>query len=256
MYEDKRRNVRLSEICCQCLKAIQDVAYTNAYTIFCSRDSKMVQERIRNISPKVQEEGDWVRIRFHGMGLIFSIRDEAIELYKPIIEEFQSFGSAVKILGVYEHYINRIVELSYQHIPGEMNKFESDHRKLIRSRKSFWSDKLGRGIDFFQEIFGWNPLPKYRPALQLMFHLRNLAVHNASIADQRLCQLASNQYVELIGALKVGDRVAWNLGTNLELQHLAIDILSEADPYIAHKLELPTLQKRAFWRADSENTLE
>jgi len=260
MSENKRKNVTLSEICCQCLKTIQDVAYATAYTIFCAQDSRMVQQRIRKISPKVQQEGDWLRIRVHGMGLVFSIRDEAIALYKPIIQEFQCFGSAVRILGVYENYISKIVELSCQCIPGEMDKFNSDHRKLFKNKRSlsiqnFWSDKLGRGIDFFQEVFGWNPQPKYRPALRLMFHIRNLTVHNASIADQKLCQLASNQHIELIGTFKVGDRVPWNLGTNLELQHLVIGILSEADPYIAHKLDLPTLQKRAFWREDSQNSV-
>lgn len=261
MHENQREDVRLSEICCQCLKTIQDVAYANAYTLFCLLHSKPVQETIRKISPQVKKEGDWLRIRFDGMGLIFSIRDEAIELYKPIIQEFQCFGSAVRILGAYENYIGRIVELSRQRMPGEMDKFESDHRKLFKNIKSlniqnFWSDKLGRGIDFFEEVFGWDPPPKYRPALRLMFHSRNLAVHNESIADQKLCRLTGNQHIELVGTFKVGDRAPWNLGTNLQLQHLVIDILSQADPYIAHKLELPTLQKRAFWHADSENNVK
>jgi len=253
MKNDERQDVVLSEICCQCLKDIQDVSYALAYTLLYLRDYQALQKRFRSISPKVQEEGDWVRIRFEGMAIAFSISDEAIKFYRPIIQEFQCFGSAVRILGVYESYVRRIVELSNQRIPNEMDKFRSDHNKLIRNDKSFWNDKLGRGINFLQEVFGWNPSPKYRPGLQLMFHIRNLTVHNAGIADQRLCQLANNPHVELIGKLKVGDKVSWNLGTVLQLQHLVITILTNADPYVANKLKLPTLKKRAFWRED--NTL-
>ena len=111
--------------------------------------------------------------------------------------------------------------------------------------------KLGRGIDFFQEVFGWSPLPSYRLGLQLMFHLRNVTVHNNGIADDRLCQLAKNPHIECIGKLKVRDKVSWNLGTVLQLQHLVIATLSEVDPYIAQKLELPILKKQAFWHEDN-----
>ncbi len=255
MCENIRQEIELSKICCQCLKTIQDVSYANAYTVFSLKSSKLLQEGIRRISPEVQREGDWLRIGFEGMKVAFSISDKALELYKPIIMENICFGSAVRILGTYENYIRRIVELSYQHIPRRLDKFESDHKKLIRSIKSFWSEKLGRGIDFFQEVFDWNPRPKYRPGLQLMFHLRNLAVHNAGIADQKLCQLASNRYVDLVGTFNVGKRVPWNLGTNLQLQHLVIGVLSEVDPCIAYKLELPTFQKQPFWHVDTENSV-
>lgn len=251
MNDNKRQDVVLSEICCQCLKDIQDVSYALGYTLLYLRDYQALQKRFRSISPKVQEEGDWVRIRFEGMAVAFSISDDAIKFYRQSVYEFQCFGSAVRIISIYENYIRRIVEISNQRIPDEITKFKEAHNRLIRKDSSFWSDKLGRGINFLQEVFGWNPLPSYRPGLQLMFHLRNVTVHNNGIADDRLCQLVKNPHIECIGKLKVRDKVSWNLGTVLQLQHLVIEVLTDADHYIVNKLKLPTLKRQPFWRVNS-----
>ena len=254
MKNGERQDIVLSEICCQYLKDIQDVSYALAYTLLYLRDYKALQRRFRSISPKVQEEGDWVRIRFEGMAVAFSIRDEAIEFYRQAIYEFQCFGSAVRIISIYENYVRRIVEIASQRIPDEINTFKNNHNKLIRTNSSFWSDKLGRGIDFFREVFGWNPLPSYRPGLQLMFHLRNVTVHNNGVVDDKLCQLVKNPHIECIGKLKVGDKVPWNLGTVLQLQHLVINVLTDSDKNIVSKLNLPTLKRQPFWRVDTLNT--
>jgi len=112
MKNGERQDVVLSEICCQYLKDIQDVSYALAYTLLYLRDYKVLQRRFRSISPKVQEERDWVRIRFDGMVVAFSISDEAIEFYRQAIYEFQCFGSTVRIISIYENYIRRIVEIS------------------------------------------------------------------------------------------------------------------------------------------------
>jgi len=253
MKKDNRQDVILSEICCQRLKEIQDVSYALAYSLLYLREYQVLQKRFRSISPKVQEEGDWVRLRFEGMAVAFSISDDAINIYRPIIYEFLCFSSAVRTLSIYENYIRSIVEISEKWIPDKINKFRSTHNIPSRSKKRFWSEESGRGIDFLQEVFSWNPLPSYRPGLQLMFHLRNLTVHNNGIADDRLCQLATNPYIECVGKFKVGGQVSWNFGTYLELQRLVIAILTDADPYIVDKMKLPTLKKRPFWRVD--NTL-
>jgi len=256
MKKDERQEIVLSEICCQYIKDIQDVAYALAYALLSLREYRAIQQRFRSISPQVQKEGDWLRIRFEGMAVSLSISDGAINLYKPIIQEFQCFGSAVRILSIYENYVRKIVEISEQRIPDEMHQFRGTHNIRTRSARTvgrFWSYELGRGIDFLKEVFNWNPLPSYRPALKLMFHLRNLAVHNNGIADDRLCQLAINPHIERIGKLKAGGKVSWNFGTYLQLQHLVIAVLTDADPYIVNKLKLPTLKQRPFWRVD--NTL-
>jgi len=251
MYEDKRPLMWLSQDCWQCLKIIQDMGYANNFVFLLSKYMKQVQEAVRNRLPDIQ--GDWLRMHYEGKTLTFSLSDEAILHYKPRIQEFSCFGSAVKILGAYENYLKGIVEVSDQDIPQDMNRFKSDHKKSIRKAKDFWGDKLGRGIDFLHEVFGWNPHPSYRPALRFMFELRNVAVHNAAIASQRLCSLANAQHIHVTGTLKVGDSVPWNLSMVLQLEHLIISVVSEADRYITPKIRLPIIEQHAFWYEDNEN---
>lgn len=253
MYEDKRPLISLSQDCWQCLKVIQDMGYANSFVFLLSEHMKQVQEVIRNRLPDIQ--GDWLRLRYEGKILTFSLSDQAIAHYKPTIQEFSCFGSAIKIFGAYEQYLRRIVEVSEQDIPQEMTKFRNTHKKSIRRINDLWADKLGRGIDFLHEVFGWNPDPGYRPALRFMFELRNIAVHNAGIANQRLCNLGNNQYIQIKGKFKVGDDVSWNLDMVLQLQHLIISVISEADSYITPKIRLPIIQQRAFWYEDSESNV-
>ena len=257
MKKDERQDIVLSEICCQCLKGIQDVYYALVYGLLSLREYRVMQERFRNISPQIQTEGDWLRIRYEGMGVAFSISDDAINLYKPIIQEFQCFGSAVRVLSMYENYIKRIVEIADHQIPDKMIRFRSIHN--IRSGrttaiKSFWSNELGRGIDFLQEVFGWNPSPHYKPGLKLWFHLRNLTVHNNGIADDKLCQLARNPHIESVGNIKAGDKASWNIGNTLQLPQFIILILTDADPYVFNNLNLPTRKQQPFWRVDNALT--
>jgi len=245
MYEDKQSAVSLSKDCWQCLQVIQDVGYAYSYIFFWSSDLKIVQEAIRKIVQDIQ--GDYFKLDYEGNTVTFSLSDEAISHYRPNIQEFSSLGSAVKILGAYENYIRAIVSLSDEIIPEDMNKFKSDHEKLVRNVDGFWSHKLGRGIDFSSELFGWKPNPAYKPRLQFMFRLRNIVVHNRGIADKTLCQLANNQYVHAEGKLRVGDSVSWNFLTYLQLNSLVIRILPEVDPYISSKLGLTTIERPAFW---------
>lgn len=251
MYEDKRPAIKLSKECWNCLDILKDISYANAYTFFWADQIKLVQQGIRKIAPDIKE--DWLRFRYEGKTVTFSLSDEAIIGYKPKIQEFSSFGSGVKMLGAYENYVRRIVEISYQAIPQEMDKFKSSHGKDISDSKSFIKHEVGRGVDFFSEIFGYTPHPSYRPSLQFMFQLRNVAVHNSGIADQRLCAAANNRYVNIEGKLKIGDIVKWNLSISLQLHHLLISILSEVDPHIYPALKLPVIEKQAYWYLDDKN---
>ena len=245
MYEDKRPVVSLSAQCWQCFKVIQDVGYANSFIFFLSQRLEQVQRAFRTILTDIQ--GDLFRFHYEEKTVTFSLGDRAINHYRPIIQEFSSFGSAVKILGAYENYIRTIVEISEEVIPEEIDRFKSCQKKTIREVRDYWSHNLGRGIDLMQKLFGWEPNPAYKPSLQFIFHLRNLAVHNQSKADRRLCQLANNQYVQVNGKLHIGFDVSWSLSLNLQLQELLTHMLPEADIIIASKLGLKTIEKRAFW---------
>ena len=109
LYEDKRPFISLSEQCWECLDTIKDVGYANTYTFFWSDQLKLIQQVIRKIAPDIK--GDWMRFKYEDKTVTFSLSDEAINSYKPKIQEFSSFGSAVRMLGAYEDYIRKIVEI-------------------------------------------------------------------------------------------------------------------------------------------------
>lgn len=250
MYEDKRQVIRLSKDCWHCLEVIKDVGYANAYTFFWSENAKLVQQALRKIAPDIK--GDWLRFKYEGKIVTFSLSDQAIRGYKPKVQEFSSFGSAVRMLGAYEDYVRKIVEISNQVIPQKMTTFRNQHKKYIRNTNSFIKFEVGRGIDFFHEVFNYNPHPSYKPLLEFVFQLRNIAVHNSGIADQRLCDAAHSPYVNISGTLKIGDKINWNLSLTLQLQLLLTSILPEVDPLICHTLNLTEIEKRAYWYLNAD----
>lgn len=247
--KDQRQLIKLSQQCWDCLAIIQAVSYAHAYTFFWSEQLKLVQQGIRKIAPDIRD--DWLRFTYDGKTLTFSLSDQAIIAYRPKIQEFSSFGTAVTMLGSYEDFVRKVVELSYQSIPSAMQVFKNNHKKNIsRNTNSFVKSQVGRGIDFFQEVFNYNPNQSYRPSLEGFYQLRNVTVHKAGIVDQKLCDALNNPYV--IGAtLKVGMRVHWNLSLVLQLHHLLTDILPNVDPFISSKLGLPQIEKQAYWYQDS-----
>jgi len=251
LYEDKRQLVKLSEQCWNSLDIIKDVGYANAYTFFWADQIRLIQQAIRKIAPDIK--GDWLRFQFEGKTLTFSLSEDAISAYKPKIQEFSSFGSSVRMLGTYEDYVRKIAELSYNIIPSDMGVFKNNHKKHIsRTTNSFVKCEVGRGIDFFREVFNYNPNPSYKPALEFLYQLRNIAVHNSGIVDQLLCDVANNPYINIAGGtLKVGMKLDWNLSFVLQLNHLLTEILPQVDPLVSAKLKLMQVEKRAFWYLDS-----
>ncbi len=249
MYEDKRPTMKLSKECWDCLDELQDVSYANTFTFFLADQIKLIQQVIRKIAPDIK--GDWLRFIHEEKTVTFSLSYNAIIRYKPKIQEFSCFGSAVRILGAYEKYVRRIVEKSYQYIPQKMKSFESKY-KSIRNTESFIKPEVGRGIVYFREVFGYTPRPAYTPALEFIFQFRNVTVHNSGIADQRLCDAANSKHVNIKGKLKIGDIVKWNLSISLQLHHLLTTILPEADSQIYPILKLPSIEKQAYWYLDDE----
>lgn len=251
MYEDKRQVVRLSKECWDCLDVIKDVGYANAYTLFWSDQAELIQQAIRKIAPDIK--GDWLRFRYEGKTVAFSLSDEAMKVYKPKIQEFSSFGSAVRMLGTYEDYVRNIVKISDQVIPQKMTAFRNKHRRYIRNGNGFIKHEVGRGIDFFHEVFNYNPHPSYKPSLKFFFQLRNVAVHNSGIADQRLCESVNSPYINITGQLNIGDKISWNPSLALQLYHLLINMLPEVDPLTCSTLKLEEIEKQAYWYHDGEN---
>ncbi|MBA7682957.1 hypothetical protein ES703_91313 [subsurface metagenome] len=251
MYQDKRKVIRLSKECWDCLDIMKDVSYANVYSFFWAEKAKLVQQAIRKIAPDIK--GDWLRFKYEGKTVTFSISDQAIADYKPKIQEFSSFGSAVRMLGAYEDYVQKIVEISYQAIPQEMTAFRNKYKKYIRNMNSFIKSEVGRGIDFFHEVFNYSPHLSYKPSLEFFFQLRNITVHKSGIADQRLCDAANSPYIKITGILKIGDKVNWNLSLTLQLHHLLTSILPEVDPLICRKLRLTEIEKQAYWYLNGEN---
>lgn len=251
MYEDKRKVIRLSKECWDCLDVIKDVGYANAYTFFWTDNAKLVHQAIRKIAPDIKD--DWLRFKHEGNIVTFSLSDQAIMDYKPKIQEFSSFGSAVRMLGAYEDYVRKIVEISNQIIPQKMTAFRSKHKKYIRNTNSFIKFEVGRGIDFFHEVFDYNPHPSYKPSLEFSFQLRNIAVHNSGIADQRLCVAAHSPYIDISGTLKIGDKINWNLSLTLQLYSLLTSILPEVDSSMCRTLKLTEIEKRAYWYLNGDD---
>lgn len=251
MYRDKRQVVRLSKECWDYLDVIKDVGYANAYTLFWSDHIKLIQQAIRKNAPSIKD--DWLRRRYEGKTVTFSLSDNAIKAYKPKIQEFSSFGSAVKILGAYEDYVKKVVEISDQVIPQPMMAFRNKNKKYIHNENSFISYEVGRGIDFFSEVFSYNPHPSYKPALKFFFQLRNIAVHKSGIADKRLIDAANSSHINIMGQLNIGDKISWNPSLLLQLYHLMIDMLTGVDPLICSDLKLTQIEKRAFWYLEAED---
>jgi hypothetical protein len=251
MYEDKRQFVKLSRECWDCLDVIKDVGYANAYIFFWSDQLKLVQQAIRKIAPDIK--GDWLRFKYEGKTVTFSLSDQAMTSYKPKIQEFSSFGSAVRMLGAYEDYVRKIVDLSYKAIPQQMEAFKNNHKKYITNKtSSFIKTEVGRGIDFFQGVFSYNPHPSYKPSLEFFYQLRNVAVHNLGIVDQKLYDAANSPFIKLVVTLKIGGKVNWNLTLTLQLQHLLTSVLPEVDPLICSALKLTEIDKQAYWYLNAE----
>jgi len=249
VYETERPLVTLSVECWECLDVFLDVMYTTSYAVFLTDHIKLAQKIIRSMAPNIR--GDWLRFRYEGKTLTFSVCDDAIQHYRPRMQEFVSFGAAVRMLGAYESYMRKVGEHAVQVMPEAVDAFEAAH-KCGPGPDRFTGSNVGRGIDLLAEIFGFRPHPSYRPSLGFFYELRNVGVHNASIADERLCNAAKSGYIHVKGMLKVGAPVPWSLSACVQLHHLLTELLQDADPFVWRALGMRTLQKQAYWYLDKD----
>ena len=100
--------------------------------------------------------------------------------------------------------------------------------------------KLGRGLALIEDIFEHKFHPSYKPCINFFFELRNVAVHNANMADERLCELAKSGFIRSNGKISCGDNVEWSLSSAHQLNQLVLQILDEVDTVVISSLMLET----------------
>jgi len=240
--------VRRSNIYWKYINIIKAVMYANNFTHFWIDRAKDLQHLMRSKVPDVV--GDWFRFELAGFTVTFSFSDEAIKQYQPIVREFSSFGTAVKILGSYENYFQEIIKAAITECPDRVEVFSKKHKtgkvNPYNVKNLMWK-KLGRGLVFIQDIFGHSFHPSYGPCINFFFELRNVAVHNANIADEELCKLAESEFIKSDKSICVGDRVEWSLRSVLQLNQLTLQIIDEVDAIVSSPLKLETSDGERHW---------
>ncbi|MDO9530060.1 MAG: hypothetical protein Q7J27_13015 [Syntrophales bacterium] len=227
---------------------IKAVMYANNFTHFWIDRSKELQNIMRTKAPDVV--GDWYRFQFEGFTITFSLSDDAIRQYQPIVREFSSFGTAVKILGNYENYFSEIIKETISSFPENVDAFSKKHKTgniNLHNVKNFMWKKLGRGLSLIEDVFEHKFHPSYKPCINFFFELRNVAVHNSNIADEKLCELAESEFIKSNGKISCGNNVEWSLSSVLQLNQLVLQILDEADAVICSPLRLEMSPGRRHW---------
>jgi hypothetical protein len=240
--------VRRSSIYWTCIEKIKAVMYANNFTHFWIDRAKELQNLMRSKAPDVV--GDWFRFEFTGFTVTFSFSDNAIRQHQPLVREFASFGTAVKILGSYENYFTEIIRKTISRYPEMIGAFSVQHKTgkvNPHNVKNFMWKKLGRGLTFVEDIFGHSFHPSYKPCINFFFELRNVAVHNANMADEELCKLAESEFIACDGIIKIGDKVEWSLLSVLQLNQLVLQILDEVDAVVCSPLQLETSEGQRHW---------
>jgi hypothetical protein len=230
------------------MNIIQAVLNANSFTHFWIDRAGELQGLLRAKAPKVV--GDWFRYQCEQFTVTFSFSDDSIRQLQPTVREFSSFGAAVKILGCYESYLLEIIRNTIIRFPEKVCDFSRTHctgNVRTHKGKNFMWKKLGRGIIFLEEIFAHSFHPSYAPCMNFFFELRNVAVHNANIADEALCQLSKSEFINITGQINCGDRMEWSLISLLQLNQFVSQILDEVDALVCSLLMLETIPGRAHW---------
>ncbi len=230
------------------MNIIQAVMNANNFTHFWIDRAGELQSLLRTRSPKVV--GDWFRYQCEQFTVTFSFSDASIKQLQPAVREFSSFGAAVKILGCYESYLMEIIRNTINRFPKEVSDFSITHNTgnvSSHKGKNFMWKTLGRGMTFVEEIFVHRFHPSYSPCMNFFFELRNVAVHNANIADEELCKLSKSEFINATGKINCGDRMEWSLISVLQLNQFVLQILDEVDALVCTPLMLETTQGQRHW---------
>lgn len=247
-FNGKLETVQRSNISWAYTNKIKAVMYANNFTHFWIDRAKELQNIMRTKAPDVV--GDWYRFPFEGFTITFSLSDDAIRQYQPIVREFSSFGTAVKILGSHENYFAEIIRKTISKFPEKIGVFAKKHKTgnvNPHNMKNFMWKKLGRGMTLIEEVFRHSFHPSYKPCINFFFELRNIAVHNDNVADERLCELAKSEFIRSNGKISCGDNVEWSLSSVLQLNQLVLQILDEVDTVVVSSLMLETTSGHRHW---------
>jgi hypothetical protein len=240
MEMDKRKPIVLSELCWKCFDSLKDVSFATTYTHFFTMHSGYLRDGFRKAHP--DSIADIYRFLLDGQEVGISISKDAIQYFAPRIQEFAASGLAIKAIGAYENYMRGIEKQGLTIMSDKFTNLAKTHKVF---KKPDWtcSKELGRGIDIFQELFGYSPPPGYRPSLILCFELRNASVHNSSIATQAVHDAS----MDLGTPINIGDPVPWNLHNCFELHHLFVDYLPVVDSLVSPILQLKTKLGIPYW---------
>lgn len=250
----KLEKVERSILYWNCMRSLKAVMYANNFAHFWVDRASELQNLMRTKAPDVV--GDWYRYDFEGFTVTFSISDGAIKQYQPIIRESSSFGSAVKILGTYENYIREIIGTTISKAPEKVQDFANKYKvRKVDSRnvKNLMSKRLGRGITLAEEIFEYKAHPSYKPCINFFFELRNVAVHNSNIADEKLCELAESEFIISNAKINIGDKVEWSFSSLMQLNQFILQVLDEIDDVVFAPLGLKTNTAERHWYYSSKD---
>ena len=240
--------IRKSSIYWTCIERIKAVMYANNFTHFWIDRAKELQNLMRSKAPDVV--GDWYRFELEGFTITFSLSDDALKQHQPLVREFSSFGTAVKILGSYENYFSEIIRATINRCPEKVGAFSKQHgtgNVNPQNVKNFMWKKLGRGLTFVEDVFVHSFHPSYKPCINFFFELRNVAVHNANLADEELCKLAESEFIACNGTIKIGDKVEWSLRLVLQLNQFVLQIMDEVDSVVCSPLQLEAIERQRHW---------
>ena len=191
----------------------------------------------------------WFQVEYEeGPTFAFSFSDSAIQKYQPLLQSSICFGVAVKILGEYEAYVRKMVLHA-----GATRKTNLDNfKKKYRTQDVL---KVGRGLNFFEEVLGCQMPPDgCKPILNFSFELRNVAVHNLSRADKKLCTAAQSEYIKG-DPINEGDLVKWKINDLNQLHGLMLGLIPIIDQSASSVLGLSQITKVLPWYYGNGNAV-
>lgn len=230
------------------MNLIKAAMNANNFTHFWIDRAGELQSLLRSKAPDVVD--DWFRYKVGQFTITFSFSDDSIRKLQPTVREFSSFGTAVKILGCYEAYFLEIIRNTINRFPEQVNDFSRTHstgNANSHKGKNFMWKKLGHGLIFVEYIFAHRFHQSYSPCINFFFELRNIAVHNANIADEELCKLSKSEFINSDRQINCGDVLEWSLISLLQMHQFVLQILDEVDVVVCSPLMLETTPGQKHW---------
>lgn len=240
--------VQRSNIYWEHMDIIKGVMNAINFTHFWIDRSYELQSLLRKKAPDVVD--DWFRYKVSEFTVTFSFSDDAIKQLQPTVREFSSFGAAVRILGCYESYFSEITRNTIDRLPDKVDEFSKKHntgKVCSHKGRNFMWKKLGRGLTFIEDIFGYNFHPSYSACINFFFELRNVAVHNSNVADEELCNLSRSKFINMNEQLTCGTHIEWSLLSLMQLHQFVLQILDEIDAKVYLPLMLETKANKKHW---------